>query len=75
MTPVHSGRSRRTAESPAGGEAEPCAVAAHGEDRRAKTVFILFFPGKRMPGNQSTLCLWDKNDQQMFCAVQLLSVT
>lgn len=30
VTPVHSGRSQRTAESPAGGEAEPCAATAHG---------------------------------------------
>lgn len=27
MTPVQSGRSQRTAKSPAGGEAEPCAAA------------------------------------------------
>lgn len=43
MTPVHSGRSQRTAKSPAGGEAEPCAAAAHGEARRAKTLFTPFF--------------------------------
>lgn len=56
------------------GEVEPCAAAAHGEGKWAKTLFTPSFPGKCVPGNQTSLCLWNKNDWQMFCAVQLLSL-